>query len=49
MMLDHIRQKIQTQKNPKSYSLDIYWDELNRLNKIVEELEGESQFPEVVI
>ena len=43
VMLDHIRQKIQAQKNPKSYSLDIYWDELNWLNKIVEELEGESQ------
>ena len=42
-MLDHIRQRIQTQKNPKSYSLDIYWEELNRLDKIVGELEGEFQ------
>jgi len=30
--LNHIRQKIRVHKKPKSYSFDIHWDELNRLD-----------------
>lgn len=41
--LNQIRQKIQVQKNPKSYSFDIYWDEINRLNTQVQELDGDLQ------
>jgi len=39
LVLDHIRQKIQVYKNPKSYSFDIHWEELNRLNEMVRKLE----------
>ena len=33
--LDQIRQNIRVQKNPKSYSFYIYWEELSRLDKMV--------------
>jgi len=40
-MLSHNRQKIRVQKNPKAYSFDIHWEELNRLDKIIGELEDD--------
>jgi hypothetical protein len=36
-MIDYIRQRIQMHQNPK-YSFDIYWEEINRLDKMVWEL-----------
>ena len=45
-MVGAIRQKIQVHKNSKVYSVyslfDIHWEEINRLEKMVEELEVES-------
>jgi hypothetical protein len=38
-VLGHIRQKIQVQKIPKSYSFDIHWGEVNRLDMMTRELE----------
>ena len=29
-MLNHIRQKVQTQKNPKAYTFDIHWEEIDQ-------------------
>jgi hypothetical protein len=40
-MLDSIRQEIQARKNPKLYSFDIHWEELNRLDVIIEDLEDD--------
>jgi len=37
-MLSHIRQQVQVHKNPKKYSFDIHWDELDRLDKMNEGL-----------
>ena len=39
MVLGHIRQKIQVQKNPKSYAFDLHWEEVNGLNVTTRELE----------
>jgi hypothetical protein len=38
-VLSHFRQKIHVQQNPKSYSFDIHWGEINQLDKMVGELE----------
>jgi hypothetical protein len=43
MTLYQISQKIQLQKNPKPYSLDIHWDEINRLITIVQRLDIDLQ------
>jgi hypothetical protein len=40
-MLSHIRQKVQVHKNPKKYSFDIHWDELDRLDKMNEGLDAD--------
>ena len=40
-MLNHIRQKVQVHRNPRRYSLDIHWDELDRLNKMNEGLNAD--------
>jgi hypothetical protein len=34
-----VRQKIQVHKNPKTVSFDIYWNEIDRLDRTVERLE----------
>jgi len=34
--LNQIRQKIKIHKNPKTYSLDKHWDEINRLDAMVQ-------------
>jgi len=39
LILYHVRQKIQVCKNPKSYSFDIQWEEVNRRNEMVRKLE----------
>ena len=41
--LNQIRQKIRVHKNPKSYSFDIHWDEVNRLNVMVQGLDDDLQ------
>ena len=41
--LSHIRQEIQVQKNLKSLSFGIHWEELNRLGRMIEELEDDSK------
>jgi uncharacterized spore protein YtfJ len=38
--LSQIRQKIHKQKNPKSYSFDIRWEERSRLETMVRGLES---------
>jgi len=42
-MLSYIRQIIQVQKDPKSYSFHIHCEELNRLDKIVRYLKNDSK------
>jgi len=37
--LNQIRQKIKIHKNPKPYSLDTHWDEINRLDAMVQRLD----------
>jgi len=37
--LNQIRQKIKIHKNRKPYSLDIHWDEINRLDVMVQEFD----------
>jgi hypothetical protein len=32
LILGHILQKIQVQKNPKSYAFDLHWEEVIRLD-----------------
>jgi hypothetical protein len=39
LVLDNVRQKIQVHKNPKSYSFDIHWEEINCLDGMVRTLE----------
>jgi hypothetical protein len=39
LVLGYIRQKIQVQKNPKSYSFDVHWGEVGRLHMMNRELE----------
>jgi hypothetical protein len=39
LVLGHIRQKIQVQKNPKSYAFALHWEEVNRLDVMTRELE----------
>jgi hypothetical protein len=39
LVLDNVLQKIQAHKNPKSYSFDIHWEEINRLDGMVRTLE----------
>jgi hypothetical protein len=34
-----VRQKIQVHKNPKSYSFDIHWGGIDRLDRMIGELE----------
>jgi hypothetical protein len=41
-MLNYVRQEIQVQKNPKLYSFDIHWEELNPLDKLIEDLKDDS-------
>jgi hypothetical protein len=41
LVLGHIRQKIQVQNNPKSYAFDLHWEEVNRLDVMTRELEGD--------
>ena len=41
--LKQIRQKIQVQKNPKLYSFNLHWDEINRLNGMVQGLDDDLQ------
>jgi hypothetical protein len=48
LILSQIRQKIQVQKNPKSYSFDIHWGETNRLD-MIREYDADLKFPEVTI
>ena len=43
MTLGQIRQKIQAQKNPKSYSFDIHWEEVSHLYMMVRGLETDLQ------
>jgi hypothetical protein len=38
-ILNTVREKIEVHKNPKSYSLDIHLEEINRLDGIVRRLE----------
>lgn len=40
-MLSHIRQKVQTQKNPKAYCFDINWEEIDPLDKLVGGLDAD--------
>jgi hypothetical protein len=42
-MLNQISQKIQLQKNPKPYSLEVHWDEINRLITIIQRLDIDLQ------
>lgn len=39
LVLGHIRQKIQVQKNAKSYAFHLHWEEVNRLDVMTRELE----------
>jgi len=39
--LNQIRQKIKVYKSPRPYSLDIYWDEINRLDIMVQGLDAD--------
>ena len=41
--LDQIRQNIQVQKTPKVYSIDIHWEQLSRLDKMVKGLDVDLQ------
>ena len=38
-MIIHVRQKIQEKRNLKAYSFDIHWEEINRLDTLVEGLD----------
>jgi hypothetical protein len=39
LVLAHILQKIQVQKNQKSYAFDLHWEEVNQLDMMTGELE----------
>jgi hypothetical protein len=39
LILNQMRQKVQVQKNPKSYSFDVQWGEIDRLEMITRELD----------
>jgi hypothetical protein len=39
LILNTVCEKIEVHKNPKSYSFDIYWEEINRLDGMVRRLE----------
>jgi len=41
--LSQVRQRIQKQKNPKSYSFDIHWEEISRLKTMVRGFETDLQ------
>jgi hypothetical protein len=43
MTLNEIHQKIRTQRNPKSYSFDIHWDEINHLDAMIQGLDTDLQ------
>ena len=42
-ILKQIRQKVQERKSPRIYSLDLPWEELNRLDKMVNGLDMDLQ------
>ena len=41
--LNQLRPRIRAQKNPKSYGFDVYWDELNRLDTMVQGFNSDLQ------
>jgi hypothetical protein len=42
-ILGQVRHKLQMHKNPSSYSFDIHWEEVNRLEIMVMELDNDLQ------
>ena len=41
LVLGQVRRNIQVHENPKDYSFDIHWEEINRLEKMNGELEND--------
>ena len=41
LALGQVRRNIQVHENPKDYSFDIHWEEINRLEKMNGELEND--------
>ena len=41
LVLGQVRRNIQVHENPKVYSFDIHWEEINRLEKMDGELEND--------
>ena len=48
-LLTHMRQNVQVHRTAPAYAFDIYWEELDRLTKMVAELEDDSEFSKMII